>query len=220
MPTEIRTTDSRGRSVLPKSFANASVMVEQVSETEVRIRRAKLVAEGKLPFPEEMAAPLSDRDLFLALLENPPSPNDGTESGRPTPQGQPWLTGSSGPWRAITNGPLSNAGSQRGMTSSATVSASTRNVTCKDLCGDLLWSIAGHRFLHPGGRCDCVQRSARRVGPKVTPAPGAGGPAGATGRRSFCARAASWGRAPPRRPAEIFGVVTEPGIARLRGRRN
>jgi len=73
MPTEIRTTDSRGRSVLPKSFANATVMVEQESETEVRIRRAKLVAEGELPFPEEMATPLSDRDLFLALLENPPS---------------------------------------------------------------------------------------------------------------------------------------------------
>ncbi len=32
MPREIRTTDAEARLVLPKSFANATVVVEQVSE--------------------------------------------------------------------------------------------------------------------------------------------------------------------------------------------
>jgi uncharacterized protein (DUF1778 family) len=76
MHTETRTTDAKGRLVLPKGFANATVIVEQVSETEVRVRRAKVVAEDELPFAEESATPLTDRDRdrFLALLANPPAP--------------------------------------------------------------------------------------------------------------------------------------------------
>ena len=76
MHTETRTTDAKARLVLPKSFANATVIVEQVSETEVRVRRAKVVAEDELPFAEEGASPLSDRDRdrFLDLLANPPAP--------------------------------------------------------------------------------------------------------------------------------------------------
>ena len=35
MLTETRTTDAKGRVVLPKSFANATVVIEQVAETEV-----------------------------------------------------------------------------------------------------------------------------------------------------------------------------------------
>jgi len=76
MPTETRTTDAKARLVLPKSFANATVIVEQVSETEVRVRRAKVIAEDELPFAEECATPLSDRDRdrFLELLAHPPAP--------------------------------------------------------------------------------------------------------------------------------------------------
>ncbi|CAN5589840.1 hypothetical protein BH10PLA2_BH10PLA2_38360 [soil metagenome] len=76
MLTENRTTDAKGRLVLPRSFANATVIVEQVSETEIRIRRAKIVPEAELPFAEESATPLTnlDRDHFLALLANPPAP--------------------------------------------------------------------------------------------------------------------------------------------------
>ena len=76
MQTEIRTTDAKGRLVLPKAFANATVIIEHVSDTELRVRRAKVVAEDELPFAEESASPLSDRDRdhFLALLENPPAP--------------------------------------------------------------------------------------------------------------------------------------------------
>ncbi len=76
MPTETRTTDAKARLVLPRSFANATVIVEQVSETEIRVRRARVVAEDELPFAEESAAPLSDRDRdrFLELLASPPAP--------------------------------------------------------------------------------------------------------------------------------------------------
>ena len=76
MLTETRTTDAKARLVLPKSFANATVVIEQVSETEIRVRRAKVVPEDDMPFSEESASPLSDRDRnrFLNLLANPPAP--------------------------------------------------------------------------------------------------------------------------------------------------
>lgn len=76
MHTETRTTDGKARLVLPKAFANATVIVEHLSETEIRVRRAKVVAEDELPFAEESASPLSDRDRdhFLKLLAHPPAP--------------------------------------------------------------------------------------------------------------------------------------------------
>lgn len=77
MTTETRTTDAKARLVLPKSFASATVIVEHISETELRVRRAKVVAEDDLIFAEQVRQPLSDRDrdLFLDLLANPPAPN-------------------------------------------------------------------------------------------------------------------------------------------------
>lgn len=82
MRTEIRTTDAKARLVLPKSFANATVIIEQLSETEVRVRRAKVVAEDDLPFVEETATPLSDRDRdhFLNLLADPPAPTPALQA--------------------------------------------------------------------------------------------------------------------------------------------
>jgi len=75
MFTETRTTDAKARLVLPKSFANTAVIVEQVSETEIRVRRAMPASEDEVPFAEESSAPLSDRDRdrFLDLLANPPA---------------------------------------------------------------------------------------------------------------------------------------------------
>lgn len=72
-----RTTDSKARVSLPKSFANSVILIEQVSDTEVRIRKATVIPEDEIPFPEGIAVPLSDkdRDLFLSLLENPPKAN-------------------------------------------------------------------------------------------------------------------------------------------------
>jgi hypothetical protein len=72
------TTDEKARITLPRSFANSTVVVEQLSETELRIRKARVIPEDDLPFVEETMAPLSDRDreVFLTLLDNPPPPND------------------------------------------------------------------------------------------------------------------------------------------------
>ena len=76
MEIETRTTDTKARVTLPRAFANATVIIEQVSETEVRIRKARVIPEDDVRFYEETASPLSDRDRerFLDLLDNPPAP--------------------------------------------------------------------------------------------------------------------------------------------------
>src|ERR1700689_2104517 len=78
MTIQTYTTDEKARITLPKNFASSTVLVEQVSETELRIRKARVIPEDDLPFVEEAMAPLSDRDrdVFLALLDNPPPPNE------------------------------------------------------------------------------------------------------------------------------------------------
>jgi hypothetical protein len=78
MLTETRNTDSKARVSLPKAFANATVIIEQVSETELRIRKAKVIPEDEIRFYEESVTPLSDRDrdAFLAMLDNPPPANE------------------------------------------------------------------------------------------------------------------------------------------------
>lgn len=77
MAAEVRSTDTKGRLSLPKSFANTTVLVEQISDSEIRIRKAKVIPQDEEPFLEEHNPPLSnkDRDLFLSLLANPPKPN-------------------------------------------------------------------------------------------------------------------------------------------------
>lgn len=77
MDMETRSTDSKGRICLPKAFANSTVIIDQVSDTEVRIRKAMVIPEDEIRFYEETANPLSDRDRdrFLDLLDNPPVAN-------------------------------------------------------------------------------------------------------------------------------------------------
>ncbi len=53
MKTETRTTDAKGRVCLPKAFANATVVIEQVSETELRVRKARVIPEDEIRFREE-----------------------------------------------------------------------------------------------------------------------------------------------------------------------
>lgn len=79
--TETRTTDSKARLILPKSFANATVIVEHISDTEIHVKRARVVAEDELRFCEESATPLSDRDrdLFLKMLAAPAAPTAALE---------------------------------------------------------------------------------------------------------------------------------------------
>lgn len=75
---DTRTTDAKGRVSLPKAFANATIIIDQVSDTEIRIRKAQVIPEDEIRFHEESARPLSDRDRdrFLALLDSPPKANE------------------------------------------------------------------------------------------------------------------------------------------------
>jgi hypothetical protein len=77
MTTITRITDPKARVSLPKTFASSTVIIEQISENELRIRKARLVPEDELRFREESTSRLSDRDRdrFLALLEKPPAAN-------------------------------------------------------------------------------------------------------------------------------------------------
>ena len=72
-----RFTDKKARLVLPARFANSAVLVEEVSETELRIRKAIILPEDEVPFTEEQRPPLTDedRDFLLALLDAPPKAN-------------------------------------------------------------------------------------------------------------------------------------------------
>jgi uncharacterized protein (DUF1778 family) len=77
MATLTRFTDPKGRVSLPKTFANSTVIIEQLSDMELRIRKARIIAEDEIVFAEENRQALSDRDRdrFLALLDHPPSPS-------------------------------------------------------------------------------------------------------------------------------------------------
>jgi hypothetical protein len=80
--TETLRADAQGRIALPAEFAGATVILERVSETELHIRKAPANAEPEpeeeIIFSEQTLKPLSDRDrdLLIALLENPPPPNE------------------------------------------------------------------------------------------------------------------------------------------------
>jgi hypothetical protein len=77
MGRETRSTDAKGRISLPKAFANATVIIEQVSENELRIRKARVIPEDEMRFAEETPIVLSDQDRqqFLQALDQPPKPN-------------------------------------------------------------------------------------------------------------------------------------------------
>ena len=77
MGLETRATDAKGRISLPKAFANATVIIEQVSENELRIRKAHVIPEDEIRFVEETPIVLSDRarQQFLQALDRPPKPN-------------------------------------------------------------------------------------------------------------------------------------------------
>ena len=72
-----RTADAKGRVALP-GFANATVVIEKVDDTEYRVRKALVIPENDLPLrPEELHLHLSERDARTVLesLDNPPAPN-------------------------------------------------------------------------------------------------------------------------------------------------
>lgn len=69
--------DADARVILPSGFANATLIVEQLSDVEIRIRKKDAIQGDETEFAEERITMLSDRDRdrFLQLLENPPEPN-------------------------------------------------------------------------------------------------------------------------------------------------
>jgi hypothetical protein len=72
----IRTADSKGRVALP-GFANATVIIEAVDETEYRVRKARILPEKELRFHEaDFPVHLSKKDAarFVKALEKPPAP--------------------------------------------------------------------------------------------------------------------------------------------------
>ena len=77
MVTIARTTDPEGRVSLPEAFANMTVIIEQISDTELRIRKARVIPEDEIRFAEETPIVLSDRarQQFLKALDHPPKPN-------------------------------------------------------------------------------------------------------------------------------------------------
>jgi hypothetical protein len=77
MGLETRSTDAKGRVSLPKAFANSTVIIEQLNEHELRIRKARVVPEDEMRFSEEASFVLSDRERerFLLALDRPPEPN-------------------------------------------------------------------------------------------------------------------------------------------------
>jgi hypothetical protein len=73
----LRFTDNKARVILPARFASSAVLVEELSETELVIRKAVILPEDEATYAEEHRSPLSDadRDFVLALLAAPPKGN-------------------------------------------------------------------------------------------------------------------------------------------------
>jgi hypothetical protein len=77
MTTAVRKADKKGRVALP-GFANATVIIETVNESEYRVRKARVIPEEDLQFPEdEVPIVLTEREgrQILEMIENPPKPN-------------------------------------------------------------------------------------------------------------------------------------------------
>ncbi len=75
--TELRETDDKGRVTLPRGFANSTLLIEQVSDVELVIRKAKVVPlspAGQEQFLEERPIILSPeaQQVFFEALMSPP----------------------------------------------------------------------------------------------------------------------------------------------------
>jgi uncharacterized protein (DUF1778 family) len=79
---EAKRVDKKGRVAIP-GLAGATVLVEQLSATEYRVRKAQVIPEDEITFLEEKPIVLSARDaeIFLAALDRPPrKPNSRLRS--------------------------------------------------------------------------------------------------------------------------------------------
>src|SRR5262245_14999599 len=77
MAVTVRIADNKGRISLP-GFANATVILEAVSDNEYRVRKAEVIPTDDLDWSEErMPVRLSKRDArrLMRALTDPPAPN-------------------------------------------------------------------------------------------------------------------------------------------------
>lgn len=74
---EVQTADAQARITLPATFAEAAVVVEVLSASEVRIRKVDEASQELCGLPESSVTRLSDRDRdrFLELVESRPAAN-------------------------------------------------------------------------------------------------------------------------------------------------
>ena len=79
MATLTRTTDEKARVSLPKRFAATKVVIEEVGDSELRIRKARVKAKAAsaddsiVEESERQLSPAATKKL-IELLENPPPP--------------------------------------------------------------------------------------------------------------------------------------------------
>jgi hypothetical protein len=74
--SEIKKADSKGRVTIP-SLANETLVIEQIGDSEFRVRVASTVPIHDLSFPEDRPGVLADKDVekLVDILDNPPEPN-------------------------------------------------------------------------------------------------------------------------------------------------
>ena len=131
MGQETRSTDAKGRVSLPKAFANATIIIEQLSENELRIRKARVIPEDEIRFSEDAPIVLSDpeRERFLHALDHPPKPNAALRRADGGEGQDAWMSGGSSDSIAGMCGRASTAASLRLMSSCTRSSANTRSGT-------------------------------------------------------------------------------------------
>ena len=108
---ETQIVDSAARVVLPKGFAKATVTLEEISESEVRIRKTGESAQEP-EFAEETITALSDRDRNLSCKTHrgPAVPESRTAGRNQRVPEAAWLiSASSRSTRQSANAPLSIA---------------------------------------------------------------------------------------------------------------
>ena len=64
---DIQITDQKARVTLPKAFVSCIVVVEQIGEREVRIRKAEIIPRDELPFQEESVT-ASEYTIAIKML--------------------------------------------------------------------------------------------------------------------------------------------------------
>jgi uncharacterized protein (DUF1778 family) len=75
---EIRVTDSKARLTLPRAFANSTVLLEVRSDTEIVIRKAKVVPLDEAP--QTITLSKADWAKFMEVLDGPPAASEELKS--------------------------------------------------------------------------------------------------------------------------------------------